>query len=85
MPVSLSDAVYGFGLGTCLRARTSSGSRRRQKDDLGGSYSSPFFRNMDYSSVDPRGGVNRKASASFHPPRYGAVRDYSDTVISHAF
>jgi len=61
------------------------GSRRRQKDDLGGSYSSPFFRNMDYSSVDPRGGVNRKASASFHPPRYGAVRDYSDTVISHAF
>ena len=76
---------YGPEWGACVHVRKRSGSRRRQKDDLGGSYSSPFFRNMDYSSLDPRGGGNRKAGASFNPPRYGAVRDYSDTVISHAF
>ncbi len=61
-----------------------SGSQRRLKNDLGGSYSAPFFRNMGYSSLDPRGGGNH-SSTSFHPPRYGTLRDYSDTVISHAF
>ena len=59
------------------------GSPRRIRDALQGSHSCPFFRNMGYSSIDPRGGGTATV-APFVPPRYGTLRDHNDKVISQA-